>query len=238
MRERTGTAVRAPSGSGYVDRSVSEVDEAFSDQLERWLESDEPKTLGTMGDVFAEKSFAVTILLLMFVPALPLPTGGITHVFEVITVLLAAQMVLGRRTIWLPKRWQRRELGATLTGKAIPFIVRRVRWFERFSHPRAAALFNQRWFLRFLGLELMAFAIAAAGIAPPFSGLDTLPALGAVVGLTRDHPRRRCGARRRQRDRRRWHRAHRHDRRRARPPRERPHLIARISTPSGAQVPA
>jgi hypothetical protein len=159
---------------------VSEVDEAFSDQLERWLETDEPKTLGTMGGVFAEKSFAVTILLLMFVPSLPLPTGGITHVFEAIVVLLSAQMILGRRTIWLPERWQKRELGATLTGKAIPFIVRRVRWFERYSKPRGAALFNQRWFLRFLGLELMAFAIAAA-VAPPFSGLDTLPALGAVV---------------------------------------------------------
>jgi hypothetical protein len=157
-----------------------ETGEDFSDQLEAWLESDEPKTLGALGAVFEEKSFAVTVLLLMFVPALPLPTGGITHVFELITVLLTAQMVVGRRTIWLPERLQRRELGTALTGKAIPFIVRRVRWFERFSRPRVARLFAQRWFVRLLGLLLMAFALAAA-VAPPFSGLDTLPALGAVV---------------------------------------------------------
>ena len=155
-------------------------DTAFSDQLESWLQSEEPKTLGALGDVFGEKSFAVTILFLMFVPALPLPTGGITHVFEAITVLLAAQMVLGRRTIWLPKRWQRRELGAIATGKAVPFMIRRIRTFERFSKPRWARLFQQRWFLRLLGLVLMGFAIAAA-TAPPFSGLDTLPALGAVA---------------------------------------------------------
>ena len=73
-----------------------------------------------MNDVFAEKSFAVTIMLLMFVPALPLPTGGVTHVFEAITVLLAAQMVLGRRTIWLPARWKRRDLGATATDEDDP----------------------------------------------------------------------------------------------------------------------
>ena len=36
------------------------------------------------------------------------------------------------------------------------------------------------WFVRLLGLELMVFAIAAA-VAPPFSGLDTLPSLGAVA---------------------------------------------------------
>ncbi len=153
---------------------------AFSDQLESWLQSEEPKTLGALGDVFGEKSFAVTILFLMFVPALPLPTGGITHVFEAITVLLAAQMVLGRRTIWLPKRWQRRELGGMTTGKAVPFMIRRIRWFVRFSKPRWARLFQQRWFLGLLGLVLMGFAIAAA-FAPPFSGLDTLPSLGAVA---------------------------------------------------------
>ena len=52
--------------------------------------------------VSSEKSFAVTILFLMFFPALPLPTGGVTHVFEVITVLLAVEMVIGARSIWLP----------------------------------------------------------------------------------------------------------------------------------------
>src|SRR5438128_2569705 len=99
----------------------------FSDELEDWLRADTPKTIGDLGDAFQEKSFAVTILLLMFLPALPLPTGGITHVFEVITIFVALQMVLGRRTIWLPRRWKQRELGATITGKAVPFIIRRAR---------------------------------------------------------------------------------------------------------------
>jgi len=157
-----------------------DTDEQFSHQLERWLSSDETKTLGALGDVFAEKSFAVTILLLMFLPALPLPTGGISHVFEAITIVLAAQMVLGRRTIWLPERWQRRELGPATTDKAIPFMVRRIQLVERFSRPRAAHLFEHGWMLRLLGLLLMALAVAAA-LAPPFSGLDTLPALGAVA---------------------------------------------------------
>jgi hypothetical protein len=152
----------------------------FSEQLEGWLRSEQPKTLGALGDVFEEKSFAVTILFLMFVPALPLPTGGITHVFEAITVLLAAQMVVGRRTIWLPERWQRRELGSLTTDKAVPFMIRRIRWFEKFSRPRGARLFGQQWFNRLLGLALMGLAIGSAA-APPFSGLDTLPALGAVA---------------------------------------------------------
>jgi len=152
----------------------------FSDDLDEWLHGDTPKTLGDLGEAFSEKSFAVTILLLMFVPSLPLPTGGITHVFEVITVFVALQMVIGRRTIWLRRRWTQRELGQTCPGEAVPFIFRRVRWFERFTRPGLAWLFRQRWFIRGLGLVIITFTVGAA-VAPPFSGLDTLPALGVVT---------------------------------------------------------
>lgn len=152
----------------------------FSDELERWLRSDVSKTLGSLSTVFAEKSFAVTILLLMFPAALPLPTGGVTHVFEAITVVLAVQMVLGRRTLWLPDRWTARELGPTTTDKAIPFMLRVIRRFERLSRPRGAGIFHHRWATRLCGLLLGGLATAAA-LAPPFSGLDTLPALGAVA---------------------------------------------------------
>src|SRR5687767_14599763 len=155
-------------------------DETFTDQLERWLRADGTKTLGSLGDVFAERSFAVTILLLMFVPALPLPTGGISHVFEGIAIVVAAQMVLGRRTLWLPARWKRRELGPITTDKAIPFMLRWVRRFERFSKPRGTWFFRSRWSTPILGLLLAGLA-ATAAIAPPFSGLDTLPAMGAVA---------------------------------------------------------
>jgi hypothetical protein len=155
-------------------------EENFSEQLERWLRSDGSKTFGGMTDVFGERGFAVTVLLLMSVPAIPLPTGGVTHLFEAIAILIGLEMVLGRRTMWLPKRVRARELGSVLTDRALPFIMRRVRWFEKRSRQRGAFLFAQRWFIRVLGLVLAALALAAA-LAPPFSGLDTLPALGAVV---------------------------------------------------------
>jgi hypothetical protein len=82
--------------------------------------------------------------------------------------------------VWLPARWRGRELGEATTEKAIPFIIRRIRQVERFSKPRAAWLFERHWVDRLCGLVLMVFAIAAA-LAPPFSGLDTFPALGAVL---------------------------------------------------------
>ena len=67
-----------------------------------------------------------------------------------------------------------------MTEKALPFMVRRIRWFERMSRPRLERLVTSRSFQRVAGLILIGLTIAAA-LAPPFSGLDTLPALGAVV---------------------------------------------------------
>jgi len=52
----------------------------FSDELERWLRSGRRQTVRALGDVFEERSFAV--VRLMFLPALPVPTDGVPHVFE------------------------------------------------------------------------------------------------------------------------------------------------------------
>jgi hypothetical protein len=105
-------------------------DHNFSDELERWLDSDTSKSLGALCDVFAEKSFAVAIVLLMLVSATPLPTGGITLVFQICSVLVAAQMVLGMQTVWLPTRWRQRELGPMTRRKTLPFLLRRIRLLE------------------------------------------------------------------------------------------------------------
>jgi hypothetical protein len=151
-----------------------------SDQLEGWLKDDGPKTLGGLIDVFGEGSFAIIFVLLMAVPALPLPTGGVTHVFEVITMLLAFELIIGRRTVWLPERWRRLELAGTTRQKFINSLLRRIRWLERFSKPRLRWLFGHRLSGSVFGLAVLGLALTAF-LAPPFSGLDTLPSLGVVV---------------------------------------------------------
>jgi hypothetical protein len=154
--------------------------ETFSQELEQWLDADGEKTLGDVQVVFGERTFAVMILLLMAPTALPLPTGGVTVIFEAATLLLAAEMVAGRRTVWLPSSWRRHELGSATREKAIPAILRFVRWCERWSHPRGAGLISRGWAWRLLG-ALIGLLATVAAIAPPFSGLDTLPALGVVL---------------------------------------------------------
>jgi hypothetical protein len=70
-----------------------------SDELEHWLGGDQPKTLGDFIELFGPRSFALIFVLLMALPTLPLPTGGATHVLEAVTMLVALQLVVGRRCI-------------------------------------------------------------------------------------------------------------------------------------------
>lgn len=127
-----------------------------------------------------EKSFALIVLVLMAIPALPIPTGGVTHIFEVIAMLMGLEMLVGRRTIWLPKSWEKRPLGSAVTHKTIPKLIGIIRWLEKYSRPRFSDLLDQTQFRAFLGLIIIVLALTAF-LAPPFSGLDTVPALGAVA---------------------------------------------------------
>jgi hypothetical protein len=152
----------------------------LSDELEGWAGGDGPKTLGSLVALFGERSFAVLFVLLMAVPALPLPTGGVTHVFELIVMLVALQLIAGRRMVWLPVRWRGRDLSSTAQGRFFDRLLRTIRWLERHSKTRLEFLVSSRPVRSVYGVVVLALTVAAF-LAPPFSGLDTLPALGVVV---------------------------------------------------------
>ena len=152
----------------------------LSDRLEGWLRSPEPKTLGSLTELFGQKSFAVLFVLLLAVPALPLPTGGVTHVFELIAMVLALELIIGRRTVWLPERWSQRELSAETRKRFADKLLPRIRWIERHSRARLAFLLSYRLSGVLYGAVTLVLVITAF-VAPPFTGLDTLPSLGVVL---------------------------------------------------------
>ena len=150
-----------------------------SDHLAGWLASDDPSTLGLLAETFGAKIFPVACLVLMAPSALPIPTGGANHVLDVIALVFAAQIALAREKLWLPARWRTRALGPR-TCKAMGYVVRAIHWSERFARPRGAGAISSRLGQVVLGLVMIAFILGAM-FSPPFSGLDTLPSLGAAV---------------------------------------------------------
>jgi hypothetical protein len=152
----------------------------FSDELRVWAASGGDGTVGSLIDTFGEKSFALLFVLLLGPSALPLPTGGVTNVFEVIAMLLALQLLIGRQTVWLPQRWRNVALTGPKSERFVERLLRLIAWLERRSRPRGRFLFGSRPSNAVFG-ALVFIGTAGAFIAPPFSTLDTLPSLGVVV---------------------------------------------------------
>jgi hypothetical protein len=152
----------------------------LSDELEWWLRSDLEKTLGSLIELFGRRSFAILFVLLLGVPALPLPTGGVTHVFEAIAILVALQLIANRDEIWLPQRWRGLRVAGEKQQRFIAGLMKIVRRLERISRPRLTFLFGHRLSNIVFGALVIAGSLGAF-LAPPFTGLDTLPALGVVL---------------------------------------------------------
>jgi hypothetical protein len=152
----------------------------FSKQLELWLKSDSANTVANLEHVFGTRSFAIIFLLLLALPALPIPTGGITHVLEIICMVLAIEQIVGLKSIWLPPSWHKRPLPAFFISKVLPALLKRIQWVEQYAKPRGRSLLQNPLFGRIFGFFILMSALGAF-FAPPFSGMDTLPALGAVL---------------------------------------------------------
>jgi hypothetical protein len=95
-------------------------------------------------------------------------------------MLLALELMVGRSEVWIPKRFQDRELKGLTGPKFSRALVKRIRWFEKFSKPRMAGLLENRVTNMAFGAAVFGLALTAF-LSPPFSGLDTLPSLGVVV---------------------------------------------------------
>ena len=152
----------------------------LGDELEAWLKGDREKTLGSLVQAFGDKSFAILFVFLLGVPALPVPTGGATHVLIVIAILIALELIAGRHEVWLPDRWKRLSLAGDKWQRFLTSLTKFVRRLERFSRPRLTFLLRHRLADIVFGLLVIGGSIAAF-VAPPFTGLDTLPALGVVL---------------------------------------------------------
>src|SRR3954471_1337585 len=121
----------APGGESTTSGETS-----LSARLDGWLSSEGLKSIGGLLDHFGQQAFAVAFVLLLAPSALPIPTGGVTHVFDVIAVLLAVQLVLGRDEPWLPQKLKNRELKSLQKEKVQSKLVGTIAKVEKLARPR------------------------------------------------------------------------------------------------------
>jgi hypothetical protein len=153
----------------------------FSEDIKVFLEDAKTaNTLENLLQVIKGKSFALMLFVLMLPAALPIPTAGITHVLEVVTVLVALQMIVLRPFLWLPHKVLKTEVKWASDQKFVSGLDKFLVTIERYARPRLASWIESKAGYILTGIIVVVFATAAF-FAPLATGLDTLPALGVVV---------------------------------------------------------
>ena len=136
-------------------------------------------TLAELDSSLGERSIGITLLILALINCIPLPPFG-TTVFGLALMLIAAQVMVGRRALWLPRCM--RAFGFPRAGfrKGATRFVPMLRRIEKVCRPRLS------WITRGPAQQLIGLAIVllAFVISLPIPVIGNIPPALAVVLLS------------------------------------------------------
>lgn len=161
--------------------------------LEQAGEADQPVSIDCMLQATGQRSFGALLLvpgLLVFSPLSGIP--GLPSIFAVMVTLIAVQLLVGRRHIWLPQWLLRRTASRSKYNRAIAFLKRTTGFIDRLLQRRLVFLtegiavrFNAILCLLIAAtmppLELIPFGNSIAGAALSILGLGMMARDGVMV---------------------------------------------------------
>lgn len=96
--------------------------------------------LGDVVDVLEDRAYGLLLLILALPNVIPTPIPGLSSIFGVPLVLVAAQLAAGRPHPWFPKALADRSLAAEDFRKVVERIVPWLERLERLTRPRLRQL--------------------------------------------------------------------------------------------------
>ncbi|MEO1703294.1 MAG: exopolysaccharide biosynthesis protein [Pseudomonadota bacterium] len=165
----------AASGQAKRPRALSQVLEELAAR-----QSGRDVSVRTIRDALADRSFATFLLLTCLFNLLPFPPGS-TLILGIPVIAVAVQMVLGMKTVWLPRFFLNMSLNAKTFSKLTTVILPRMRRLEQVIRPRFWPFANRKMAERMIGIIALLFGIF---VFVPLPFTNWLPALaGAICAL-------------------------------------------------------
>lgn len=165
---------RPPFDSGSHHDAVSQTLERMADHYK----SSSLISIGELIHALRNRGFALLMLVLVLpncVP-IPIPPGGST-LFSIPLLFIAVQMLWGKKHPWLPKWLEKKTLEQQTIDKVIRSASPRLRWIEKFLHPRLTFT-NTKTGEQIVGFIWMLFALS---IAVPLPMTNFIPGIGTLV---------------------------------------------------------
>jgi hypothetical protein len=135
-------------------------------------------TVGALVDKAEESGFGFLIGVLTLIA---IPFVGLSTPFGLAIALLGAQLVVGRRQPWLPRRARRRTLSMTMLDRVLVLLTRRTRWLARLSRRRWELAIQPR--LIGLGVLLLAVGLALPLPIPGSNLIFLIPLFTYAIGI-------------------------------------------------------
>ncbi|MFT3691054.1 exopolysaccharide biosynthesis protein [Paenirhodobacter sp.] len=155
---------------------MPEHDDALSRLLDQLEEAGHEPDLCVAGlaDVIGRRAFAALMFVAALVAVSPASVvPGVTSVVAVVSFLLAGQMVLGQRSLWLPGVIAARRIEGARLRAAVQWLRRPVGWLERLSRPRLLFLLR--------GPALLLWLALVMGLCLVMPFLEVIPGAGTLA---------------------------------------------------------
>lgn len=153
------------------------------------LSDEDQVSIGQIVDKLGASSFASLMLIFALIavsPASAIP--GVTASVGMIVSILAAQMIAGKRSAWLPGFLLRRKLSASKLKATVDWLRKPVAWVERILRQRLTLVLHRPLLLLPLTLVLcLALFMPVMELVPTSGSIaSTVIALFAAGLLVRD----------------------------------------------------
>jgi hypothetical protein len=123
-------------------RRAGETSQRFSTMLRQVSEqAHERITLAELVQVFGDRAFGALMLIFAIPNVLPLPPGS-SSVLGAPLILIAGQLAIGRRVLWLPAAFLGKSVPRDYLRRVVARLLPSLRWMERMLAPRLGLLFG------------------------------------------------------------------------------------------------
>lgn len=156
----------------------------FSQEIKALLEqlAHQPLTLSHILNETSERGFSLVIGLLVLPFLFPMPPG-FTTILGPACLLLSLQMMLGRRSPWLPKRVAQFEFPSLLARQVLNNLKRVTRLTERFVRPRLTRIANSRRVWQINGICISWLTLLLMAPIPMTNPIPTASILILVIAM-------------------------------------------------------
>ena len=161
----------------------------LSVELNRYFFEEERNPKVTLAEILSlagERIFGFLLVMLSFPSALPIPAPGYSIPFGILMLLLALQLIVGRKRPWLPEKMMNGSMPLDKVQGVLKIGLPWLQRIENITKPRLVYICAS-----LPGRVIIGSAIALMSISMmiPIPGTNTLPAMGIFVtgfGLVED----------------------------------------------------